>query len=62
MLTAATAPAARTRLEALLEADDEASPRRTGEIRPTVDESKPANGRDSRPVRFYSGGRSSCKV
>jgi len=35
-------------------------PRRTGEIRPTADGSKPANGRDPRPVRFYPAVASEC--
>jgi type I restriction enzyme M protein len=37
-------------------------PRRTGEIRPTADGSKPANGRDPRPVRFYPAAASACNL
>jgi DNA replication protein DnaC len=39
-----------------------ASPRWTGEIRPTADGSKPANDRDPRPVRFYPAASSFCNV
>jgi hypothetical protein len=43
--------------------DDAADyPRWTGEIRPTADGSKPANGRDPRPVRFYPAASSFCNA
>lgn len=38
------------------------SPRWTGEIRPTADGSKPANGQDPGPVRFYPAVASACNV
>jgi hypothetical protein len=41
---------------------DARRPRWTGEIRPTVDGSKPANGRDPRPVRFYPAASSFCNA
>jgi len=37
-------------------------PRRTGEIRPTMDGSRPANSQDPRPVRFYPAASSFCNV
>lgn len=37
-------------------------PRRTGEIRPTMDGSKPANGQDPRQVGFYPAAASGCNV
>ena len=40
----------------------ESVPRWTGEIRPTADGSKPANGRDPRPVRFYPAASSFCNA
>ena len=37
-------------------------PRWTSEIRPTADGSKPANGQDPRPVRFYPTDSSFCNA
>jgi uncharacterized protein (DUF433 family) len=38
------------------------APRRTSEIRPTVDGPKPANGQGPRPVRFYPAVACGCNV